>query len=81
MTVKIPREVLRRFPRSETRSEFIREAVAEKLAKLASPQWKPKTDLGRQLVELRRDYVSGGGELLDAEGIASELRERRGGLA
>ena len=77
VTVKLPEDDLRRIP-VENRSEFVREAVAEKLARLEAPPWKPKTALGRRLVELRGRFT---GERLDAAGIAAELRERRGGLA
>jgi len=80
VTVKLPRADLRRIP-AENRSEFIREAVSEKLAKLGASAWKPKTEIGRKLSALRQKFVDSGGELLDAEGIATELRERRGGLA
>jgi hypothetical protein len=80
VTVKLPKSDLRRIPVGEKRSEFIRAAVAEKLAKLNQPPWKPKTALGRKMAELRRRYIAGGGELLDAAAIAKELRARRGGL-
>ena len=80
ISVKLPEEDLRRIPASN-RSEFIRDAVAEKLARPKSKAWKPRTALGRKLCSLRKRFVSQGGELLDAHGIARELRERRGGLA
>ena len=41
-------------------------------------EFKPKTPLGKELLRLRKQYVEGGGELLDAEGLDKELRERRG---
>jgi hypothetical protein len=74
VTVKLPRSDLRRFPGGETRSEFIRAAVSEKLARLDRPQWKPKTALGRKLLRLSERFE---GERLDAAAIAHELRERR----
>ena len=80
VTVKLPKEYLRRIPSGETRSDFIRKAVAEKLATLAEPAWKPKTALGRKLARLRKQYIAAGGELLDDDGIAAEIRARRGGL-
>jgi Arc/MetJ-type ribon-helix-helix transcriptional regulator len=78
ITVKLPAEDVRLIP-SDNRSEFVREAVREKLERSASGKtWKPKTALGRKLKRLREKYVASGGELLDAEGIARELRERSG---
>ena len=65
---------------SENRSEFIRDAVTEKLARLEAHAWKPRTAAGKRLAELRRKFIESGGELLDQEGIADELRQRRGGL-
>ena len=80
ISVKLSQEDLRRIP-ALNRSEFIREAVAEKLARTRQTGWKPRTPLGRKLWSLRKQFVSKGGELLDAQGIARELRQRRGGLA
>lgn len=80
VTVKIPLSDLRRIP-ERNRSKFIRSAVAEKLARQPQPAWRPRTETGRKLLALRSKFIRGGGELLDSEGIASELRDRRGGLA
>ncbi len=80
ITVKIPLSDLRRIP-EKNRSKFIRSAVSEKLARQPTPAWKPRTETGRRLLALRRKFIQSGGELLDSEGIANELRERRGGLA
>jgi Arc/MetJ-type ribon-helix-helix transcriptional regulator len=80
VTVKIPLSDLRRI-REPNRSEFIRAAVSEKLARQPVSGWKPKTATGRKLLALREKYLRAGGELLDSEGIAEELRQRRGGLA
>jgi hypothetical protein len=77
VTVKLPKTDLRRIPREETRSQFIRAAVSEKLARLERPPWKPKTALGKKLLALSDQFK---GERLDAAGIADELRERRGGV-
>jgi len=46
----------------------------------SSPAWRPKTATGRKLLKLRKRFLAQGGELLDADGIAEELRQRRGGL-
>jgi hypothetical protein len=80
VTVKLPVADLRRIP-SRNRSAFIREAVREKLAHAEKDGWKPRTELGRKLWALRQRHVDSGAPLLDAEGIAAEIRERRGGLA
>jgi Arc/MetJ-type ribon-helix-helix transcriptional regulator len=79
LSVKLPLSHVRRIPGN--RSEFVRQAVAEKLAREASPAWKPKTTTGRKLLKLRTQFLAQGGELLDADGIAEELRQRRGGLS
>src|ERR1035441_10176135 len=80
VTVKIPLSDLRRIP-EPNRSEFIRSAVSEKLARQPGCEWKPKTATGRRLLALREKFIRSGGELLDSEGIAAELKQRRGGLA
>ena len=79
LSVKLPLSDVRRI--SGNRSKFVRQAVAEKLARESGPAWRPKTDTGRKLLKLRNQFLAQGGELLDAEGIAGELRRRRGGLA
>ena len=78
VSVKLPLADLRRIP--SNRSEFVRQAVAEKLSRESYPEWKPKTATGRKLLKLRKRFLAEGGELLDAEGISAELRQRRGGL-
>jgi hypothetical protein len=80
VTVKVPLSDLRRIPESN-RSEFIRSAVSEKLARQPASGWKPTTATGRKLLVLREKFIRSGGELLDSEGIANELKQRRGGLA
>ncbi len=79
VSVKLPESDVRRIPGN--RSKFVRQAVAEKLARESKPPWRPKTAAGRKLLRLRNQFVAQGGELLDADGIAAELRRRRGGLA
>lgn len=44
------------------------------------PDYRPKTDLGKRLLALRRAYVENGGRLLSAEELDEELRLRRGGV-
>jgi len=77
VSVKLPGATVRRI--RGNRSEFVRQAINEKLDREAKPAWQPKTAVGRKLLKLRARYVAQGGELLDAEGIAEELRRRRGG--
>jgi hypothetical protein len=78
LSVKVPVADVRRIPGN--RSEFIRQAVAEKLAREGTSAWRPKTATGRKLFKLRNQFLAQGGELLDAKGVAQELRQRRGGL-
>lgn len=40
--------------------------------------WTPRTPLGRQLQELRREFIAEGGKLLTADEVAAEVRERCG---
>jgi hypothetical protein len=78
VSIKLPASDVRRI--RGNRSVFVREAVAEKLAREEAPEWKPKTAHGRKLLALRERFLAAGGETLDAEGIAAELRQRRGGV-
>jgi hypothetical protein len=78
LSVKLPLADVRRIPGN--RSRFVRQAVAEKLARESGPAWRPKTATGRKLLKLRNQFLAQGGELLDSNGIAHELRQRRGGL-
>ena len=79
LSVKLPLSDVRRI--TGNRSQFVRRAVAEKLARESAPAWRPKTAAGRKLLKLRNQFLAQGGELLDADGIAEELRQRRGGLS
>jgi hypothetical protein len=78
ISVKLPAGDVRKIPGN--RSKFVREAVEEKLARESQTEWRPKTAMGRKLLKLRKRFIAEGGELLDDEGIARELRSRRGGL-
>ncbi|MCL1825809.1 MAG: hypothetical protein FWG26_07720 [Betaproteobacteria bacterium] len=42
--------------------------------------YRPRTELGRKLLALRRAYVIAGGQLLDDEALDAEVQLRRGGL-
>lgn len=77
VTLKLPKSDLYRIP-VKNRSEFIRQAVSEKLARLSSQEWKPKTPLGKKFLRLSNAFR---GERFDPAQIAEEIRERRGGLA
>lgn len=80
ISVRLPEEDLRRIP-ARNRSEFIRAAVAEKLARMEEAPVTAKRPTVRAMLALRQRFVAGGGELLDADGLAAELRRRRGGVA
>lgn len=41
----------------------------------------PKTDLGRRLLVLRRQYAAGGGKFLNREELDAEIARRRLGCA
>jgi Arc/MetJ-type ribon-helix-helix transcriptional regulator len=77
VTLKLPKSDLYRIP-AKNRSEFIRQAVSEKLARLGRQEWKPKTDVGKKLLRLSNTFR---GERLDPAQIAEEVRERWGGVA
>jgi hypothetical protein len=42
--------------------------------------YRPRTELGRKLLELRREYIHSGGKLLSWEELDEEVRQRRGGV-
>ncbi len=81
VSFKLPVSDLRRIP-DENRSRFYRDAVHNELERReAAGNWNPKSPLVRKMSGLRAKYLAAGGETLDPEGIARELRDRRGGLA
>ncbi len=77
VTVKLPKSDLYRIP-AENRSEFIRQAVSEKLGRASGQEWKPRTALGKKLLQLSNKFR---GERLSPAQIAEEIRSRRGGPA
>jgi hypothetical protein len=79
ISIKLSTSDLRRIPGD--RRQFVRQAVAEKLARETRTDWKPKSAIGRKLLRLRKQFVAKRGKLLDEAGIAEELRGRRGGLS
>lgn len=42
--------------------------------------YRPRTELGRKLIALRRAYVTTGGQLLNGDGLDAEMQLRRGGV-
>ena len=44
----------------------------------ANQQWAPKTPLGQKLKQLRSQFIAEGGDLLTADEVAAEVRDRRG---
>jgi hypothetical protein len=76
LSVKLPLSDVRPIPGN--RSKFVREAAHEKVLREARPAWRPKTATGRKLLKLRNQFVAQSGALLDSDGIAYELRQRRG---
>ncbi len=62
------------------RSRFIISALEEKISHQHTAEWQPTTARGRRLKALLDAGAAERGEPLDDEGIARELRERRGGL-
>lgn len=42
--------------------------------------FRPRTELGRRLLALRRAYVTTGGQLLDGNALDAEVQLRRGGV-
>jgi hypothetical protein len=78
VSVKLPIEVFRAIPGAhQGRSQFIIAALREKLTQ-SHLQWKPTTARGRRLAALLEKGRAEREPLLDSEGIARELAERRG---
>jgi hypothetical protein len=80
VSVKIPERVLRLMPPAgQGRSRFILAALEEKISRQRS-EWKPTTKRGRRLAALLEKGRLERTPLLDVEGLAKELAERRGGF-
>ena len=78
VSVKLPLKIFRAMPGAhQGRSRFIISALEEKLSRRES-EWKPTTARGRRLAALLEKGRAEREPLLDAEGIARELAERRG---
>jgi len=61
------------------RSRFIISALEEKISR-REEEWQPTTKRGRRLKAMLDRGAAERGPGLDDEGIAAELRERRGGI-
>lgn len=80
VSIKLPMKVFRAIPGAHKgRSRFIISALEEKISRRET-EWKPTTARGRKFHAILEKGAAERGEPLDAEGIARELRERRGGL-
>jgi len=80
ISVKLPIKLFRAIPEAHRgRSRFIISALEEKVQRQET-EWQPTTERGRRLKAILDKGAAERGQPLDAEGIARELRERRGGL-
>ena len=80
VSVKVPLKIFRAIPGAHRgRSRFIISALEEKISR-REEEWQPATERGRRLKAILDRGASERGAPLDAEGIARELRERRGGI-
>ena len=80
ISVKLPIKLFRAIPEAHRgRSRFIISALEEKVQRQET-EWHPTTERGRRLKAILDKGAAERGQPLDAEGIARELRERRGGL-
>ena len=80
VSVKVPLKIFRAIPGAHCgRSRFIISALEEKISR-REEKWQPTTERGRRLKAILDRGAAERGEPLDAEGIARELRERRGGI-
>lgn len=79
VSVKLPVKIFRAIPGAHRgRSRFIISALEEKISRAKQSEWKPTTARGRRLAALLEAGRAEREPLLDADGIARELAERRG---
>ena len=79
ITFECPPQVRERLPASSNgRSEFILQAIQEKLERTQPVEWKPTTKRGERLAELLEAGKAERGPLLSEEEFERELSERRG---
>ncbi len=55
-------------------------SVSRHRSSIKETEYQPRTELGRELWELRQKIVAAGESLLDAEEIEREVARRRGGV-
>jgi len=80
ISVKLPITLSRAIPEAHRgRSRFIISALEEKVQRQET-EWQPTTERGRRLKAILDKGATERGEPRDAEGVARELRARRGGL-
>ena len=80
VSFKVPLRIYRALPGAyKGRSHFIISALEEKISRIEN-DWKPTTARGRRMKAILDRGAAERGKPLDAEGIARELRERRGGI-
>ncbi len=79
ISFECPPELRERLPASDSgRSEFILQAIVEKLERDQRAEWKPTTKRGLRLAELLEAGKAERGPLLSEEEFERELSERRG---
>jgi hypothetical protein len=79
VSVKVPLKIFRAMPGAHKgRSRFIISALEEKILQRRESEWKPTTKRGRRMAALLEKGKAEREPLLDDEGIARELAERRG---
>ena len=79
VSVKVPLKIFRALPGArQGRSRFIISALEEKISQRRPSEWKPTTVRGRRMAALLEKGKAEREPLLDDEGIARELAERRG---
>jgi len=80
VSFKAPLKIFRALPGAhQGRSRFIISALEEKISRREA-EWQPTTERGRRLKAILDRGAAERRPLLDDEGIAAELRERRGGI-
>jgi hypothetical protein len=79
VSVKVPLKIFRAMPGAHKgRSRFIISALEEKISQRHEKEWQPTTARGRRMKAILDKGAAEREEPLDAEGVAAELRERRG---
>ncbi|MBE7504363.1 MAG: hypothetical protein HS113_29545 [Verrucomicrobiales bacterium] len=77
VTARVPAEDIAGIPRGGL-SAFIRAAIAEKRARKHPTPRKPRSRLGKLLLEAREEYLASGGTPLSWAEVRAEVARRRG---